>query len=580
MDLRLRDEDPKKRKILHMQTIEEMIQRIYLRILHDKKYDDIQLVDFSMLSSEIASHIWYLSSLEMPKKFSGENTKAVVAKARKEAAKKEEAERKKKPKKMHIGRMMIRTLHQEAERKRMEALQRRHENRIAYDEEMKTLSGKAAGPSKITQAAIEANKRAEEERKREEEKERLLKEQRLEAKEGEIEENVNQLEIDSETARTVTEAINILSVGKPIIDRHPEKRLKAAYQLSLRGTNKLFTKQLAFEFGEYFENFQEQKVQRIRRKMLPRLREEYPTYRLSQLKQLLFVCILKYISSDLDIFRFIMVNVWLVEVGTDCTPRSFGLEKSGISWEVLAENIKLCDVKNMENKYTLHVMIRTELDSMPKLQLDNKNCKNVIDEMSRDDFMEDLLKEFPLLKKDRMALIVAKDFILSGAMIMGKQNMEETFLRDHPILVNVIHYWLRGINVPPRMSHSGSSASISDNPTPASGQGGYASIVTPQMLQEAVAQAMRNVGGSRINQGISSSSTSSSQNSHHFPSTLSASSSTQYTAQLAQLADFGFTNTEENRRILEETGGNVEQALELLIALRESIMDLGDTSDS
>lgn len=34
------------------------------------------------------------------------------------------------------------------------------------------------------------------------------------------------------------------------------------------------------------------------------------------------------------------------------------------------------------------------------------------------------------------------------------------------------------------MSHSGSSASISDNPTPASGQGGYAPIVTPQMLQE------------------------------------------------------------------------------------------------
>lgn len=53
--------------------------------------------------------------------------------------------------------------------------------------------------------------------------------------------------------------------------------------------------------------------------------------------------------------------------------------------------------------------------------------------MSRDDFMEGLLKEFPLLKKDRMALIVAKDFILSGAMVMGKQNTEETFLHDHPV---------------------------------------------------------------------------------------------------------------------------------------------------
>lgn len=311
-----------------------------------------------------------------------------------------------------------------------------------------------------------------------------------------------------------------------------------------------------------------------------------------------------------------MVKVWLAESGFVCMPRSFGLEKyvkeildDFVSdplkrskchlvflGEVLAENIRLSDVKNMKDKYTLHVMIRSTLDPMPKLQLDSKKlleCREkfqflraskrsrekIIDEMNRNDFMEGLLKEFPLLKKDRMALIVAKDFILSGAMVMGKQNMEEAFLHDHPILVEVIHYWLRGISVPPRMSHSGSSASLSDNPTPASGQSGYAPIVTPEMLQEAVAQAIRNVGGNRTSQGFSSSSTSSSRNSHYFPGTLSASSSTQFTSQMAQLADFGFTNTEENRRILEETGGNVQQALELLIALRESVMDL-DVSDS
>ncbi|CAG9531408.1 unnamed protein product [Cercopithifilaria johnstoni] len=198
----------------------------------------------------------------MPKKFCGENTKAVAARARKEAAKKEEVEKRKKAEEdaywqdddKNVTRKQQRK--EEAERKRMEALQRKHENRLAHDEEMKAFSGKAVGPSKITQAAIEANKRAEEERRREEERERLLKEQRLEAKEEEIEENVNQLEVEGETAHTVTEAINILSVGKPIIDRHPEKRVKAAYQ----------------EFEE---------------KMLPRLREEYPTYRLSQLKQVL-----------------------------------------------------------------------------------------------------------------------------------------------------------------------------------------------------------------------------------------------------------------------------------------------------
>lgn len=47
----------------------------------------------------------------------------------------------------------------------------------------------------ITQATIEANKRAEEERRRGEEKERLLKEQRVKTNEEEIEENVNQLKV-------------------------------------------------------------------------------------------------------------------------------------------------------------------------------------------------------------------------------------------------------------------------------------------------------------------------------------------------------------------------------------------------
>lgn len=56
--------------------------------------------------------------------------------------------------------------------------------------------------------------------------------------------------------------------------------------------------------------------------------------------------------------------------------------------------------------------------------------------------------------------------------------------RYFQILVDVIHYWLRGVNVPPKLSHSGSSTSISDNPTPGSGHGSYTPIVTPQMLQE------------------------------------------------------------------------------------------------
>ena len=76
-----------------------------------------------------------------------------------------------------------------------------------------------------------------------------------------IEENPNQLLRErqlegEEEARTVEEAITLLSVGKEPSEKHPERRLKAAYT--------------AFEERE-----------------LPRLKAENPNLRLSQLKQIL-----------------------------------------------------------------------------------------------------------------------------------------------------------------------------------------------------------------------------------------------------------------------------------------------------
>ncbi|XP_026678072.1 uncharacterized protein LOC113466675 [Diaphorina citri] len=70
-------------------------------------------------------------------------------------------------------------------------------------------------------------------------------------------ENVNRLEVEGDEARTVEEAIKVLSVsGREPVDMHPEKRMKAAWT--------------AFEA----ENLQ-------------RLKIENPTLRLSQVKQLL-----------------------------------------------------------------------------------------------------------------------------------------------------------------------------------------------------------------------------------------------------------------------------------------------------
>ncbi|VDK44774.1 unnamed protein product [Anisakis simplex] len=220
----------------------------------------------------------------MPKKFTGENSKAAAARSRKEAVKKEQAEKKKQAEEDAYWRdddksvLRKQQRKEEMERKRQEALQRKQENRLAHDEEMNSLAGKVASNAaakvisssliyhlnskhfpvgiQVTQAHIEAVKRLEEEQRKEEAKERLLKEKKIESEDGELEENVNRLETDGETARSVTEAIQLLSTDGDSVDRHPEKRMKAAY--------------LAFE-----------------ERLMPRLKEEHPTFRLSQLKQLL-----------------------------------------------------------------------------------------------------------------------------------------------------------------------------------------------------------------------------------------------------------------------------------------------------
>lgn len=47
-----------------------------------------------------------------------------------------------------------------------------------------------------------------------------------------LEENLNQLEVGAESARTVAEAIQVLGGDHEEIDKHPEKRMKAAYLVS------------------------------------------------------------------------------------------------------------------------------------------------------------------------------------------------------------------------------------------------------------------------------------------------------------------------------------------------------------
>ncbi|KAH3834277.1 coiled-coil domain-containing protein 124-like isoform X2 [Dreissena polymorpha] len=193
----------------------------------------------------------------MPKKFKGENSKAAEAKERKSAQKADEAARKQAAEEdafwadddKHIVKKQQRK--EDKEKKRLEQLEKKKELAKMADEELESLKSGKPKQTKLTRAQIEA----EQERQRQaaaaaaKEKERVHHEVPLET-------NINRLEDDAEAARTVEDAISVLSVKEPDLEKHPEKRMKAA-------------------FIKYEED------------NLLRLKQENPNMRLSQLKQIL-----------------------------------------------------------------------------------------------------------------------------------------------------------------------------------------------------------------------------------------------------------------------------------------------------
>lgn len=199
----------------------------------------------------------------MPKKL-GVNTKAVEAKIRKESAKKAKEEQIQKQKEDEYWRdddkLINRKLerHQQRESKKHEQAQRKAQNRAAYEEEMKNIPNTSAktkdNASKVTRSQIQMfvdNKKQKEADS--ESKERNKEPTHLEVP---LEENINRLQIEGDEARNIDEAITILSNNEAEIDRHPERRMKAAWA--------------AYE-----------------EKHLARIKQENPSLRLSQLKEML-----------------------------------------------------------------------------------------------------------------------------------------------------------------------------------------------------------------------------------------------------------------------------------------------------
>uniref|UniRef100_A0A9L0I7P0 Coiled-coil domain containing 124 n=1 Tax=Equus asinus TaxID=9793 RepID=A0A9L0I7P0_EQUAS len=147
---------------------------------------------------------------------------------------------------------------EEKEKRRLEQLERKKETqRLLEEEDSKLKGGKAprvAAPSKVTRAQIEETLRRDHQHKEAPDPAEKAK-SHLEVP---LEENVNRrvMEEGSVEARTIEDAIAVLSVAEEAADRHPERRMRAAFT--------------AFEEAQ-----------------LPRLKQENPNMRLSQLKQLL-----------------------------------------------------------------------------------------------------------------------------------------------------------------------------------------------------------------------------------------------------------------------------------------------------
>nr|XP_011752296.1 coiled-coil domain-containing protein 124 [Macaca nemestrina] len=147
---------------------------------------------------------------------------------------------------------------EEKEKRRLDQLERKKETqRLLEEEDSKLKGGKAprvATSSKVTRAQIEDTLRRDHQLREAPDTAEKAK-SHLEVP---LEENVNRrvLEEGSMEARTIEDAIAVLSVAEEAADRHPERRMRAAFT--------------AFEEAQ-----------------LPRLKQENPNMRLSQLKQLL-----------------------------------------------------------------------------------------------------------------------------------------------------------------------------------------------------------------------------------------------------------------------------------------------------
>ncbi|KAK5979254.1 UBA/TS-N domain protein [Trichostrongylus colubriformis] len=446
----------------------------------------------------------------MPKKFANENPKVLAARDRKAAAKKEEQEKKQKAAEdaywADDDKLVNRKLQrkEEEERKRLEALKRKEENRKLAEAEMARLaaiSKSSAQPQKVTRqverlATIDERKEAEL---------RLQKEEEMRAKLAaeKIEENLNQLELGAATARTVEEAIQVLGGDRDEIDKHPEKRMKAAYLMvkvyhgrecitySLDKLNSLTARDV---IKEVTKNEADRSVLSHTGRFLP-LDSPMSSHNL----------------RETDILR-ILQGSGAPKLRQPCDDA------------LLRECDRLFDYLQKEESGYMHMRLMAEV--------------------VEPEFLTKIMKQFPELRDDPVACHILHDYYIFKGMVTlpsdeeGMAKLRE-FHSQHPALLPAINWLLKKHAQKGRgstqvyfiMIHTSATEYYDDE---------YSKILFLLVCFR-----------------------------HSGSCAYLAYNRSRFASQLVQLNEFGFTDEAANLSVLESSDGNVEVALDLLIAMRE-----------
>ncbi|VDK44775.1 unnamed protein product [Anisakis simplex] len=260
--------------------------------------------------------------------------------------------------------------------------------------------------------------------------------------------------------------------------------------------------------------------------------------------------------------------------------RPDGFVRSGLVFlgKIIADDEKLCDVNGLKSGSTVYLMRRPQMAAavviehdaikleycrkvLSKLRLSRSYRLKVVRELARDDLIEHLSDRVPTLKDDIQACAALRDYVLIGWLL---DEEDETFIKAHPVIVEAIYQLFCEI-IPVRSAQSPGERDVEMAQDAPSTPTGPAPIITSQMLQEAMEQVFRTMNSSSANGSTGNASTSASN------PLVAESSTSRFSSEMAELSEFGFTDLQQNIRALEETGGDVQQAIELLIALRESL---------